>query len=131
MVSIMYKSSFRTDEQILHQTREENSPENRHLRLEGIERVRRLDVGFHPCVSHCHYSTSQGIDCFDYSKEKSIIVTGGADYIVRLWDPYVTMKPIALLKEHKTTVVDVVIHEGLNQVFSYSKDCVSQLGILS
>ncbi len=79
-----------------------------------------------PCFI-CHYSTSQGIDCFDYSKEKSIIVTGGADYIVRLWDPYVTLKPIALLKEHKTTVVDVVIHEGLNQVFSYSKDCVSKV----
>ena len=36
-----------------------------------------------------------------------------------------TSKPIAVLQGHSTGVIGVKIHEGLMQVFSYSKDAVS------
>ena len=45
--------------------------------------------------------------------------------MVRLWDPYVTFKPVAILKGHQASVIDVAVHSGLSQVFSYSKDGVS------
>ena len=31
----------------------------------------------------------KGVKCFDFSKNKNIIVTGGMDRIVRMWNPYV------------------------------------------
>ena len=77
------------------------------------------------CCFAIMFFTFQGIDCFDYNKEKTIIATGGVDHVVRLWDPYVTFKPVAILKGHQACVIDVAIHEELSQVFSYSKDGVS------
>jgi len=37
----------------------------------------------------------------------------------------VTSSPTAVLHSHQTSVVDVVIHEALGKIFSYSKDAVS------
>ena len=66
----------------------------------------------------------QGVESFDYSKNLNILVTGSADHHVRLWNPYVTNKPVAILTGHATGVIGVAIHEGFLQVFSYSKDAV-------
>ncbi|XP_065065751.1 WD repeat-containing protein on Y chromosome-like isoform X2 [Rhopilema esculentum] len=68
------------------------------------------------------FKVTKGIDCFDFCKEKTILATGGVDHVVRLWDPYVTFKPVAILKGHQASVIDVAVHPGLSQVFSYSKD---------
>ena len=67
----------------------------------------------------------QGVECFDFSKKLNILVTGSLDHCIRLWNPYVTSKPMAVLEGHGTGVIGVKIHEGLLQVFSYSKDAVS------
>lgn len=56
----------------------------------------------------------------------NLLVTGAADHIVRLWNPYVCSKPITLLEGHYSAVIDVVIYENLEQVFSYSADAVSK-----
>ena len=70
-------------------------------------------------------SIFQGVECFDYNKKLNILVTGSLDHAIRLWNPYVTSKPIATLQGHATGVIGVKIHEALMQVFSYSKDAVS------
>ena len=36
------------------------------------------------------FKVYKGVKCFDFSKDKNIIVTGGMDRIVRLWNPYVS-----------------------------------------
>lgn len=54
-----------------------------------------------------------------------MLVTGSLDHLLRFWDPYVTVKPMAVLKTHQTSIIDVLIHQRLNLVFSYSKDGVS------
>ena len=64
------------------------------------------------------------MESFDHSKNLNILVTGSADHHVRLWNPYVTNKPVAILTGHATGVIGVAIHEGFLQVFSYSKDAV-------
>ena len=71
--------------------------------------------------------SSQGIDCFDYCKEVNIIVTGGMDHMVRFWNPYVTIKPVAILRGHLARVIDVVLHKEMKKVFSYDSDTVSSL----
>eukprot|EP00058_Branchiostoma_floridae_P018136 XP_002603625.1 hypothetical protein BRAFLDRAFT_126931 [Branchiostoma floridae] len=70
------------------------------------------------------FKVSKGVECFDYNKHMNIIVTGSSDHRVRLWNPYVTSKPITVLSGHHTTIIDVKLFEPMNQVFSYSKDAV-------
>lgn len=72
----------------------------------------------------------QGIESFDHNKNLNILVTGSLDHMVRIWNPYVPSKPMAVLQGHATGVIGVKIHEGLVQVFSYSKDAVSLIGVL-
>ncbi len=52
-------------------------------------------------------------------------MSGGVDHLVRLWNPYVPSKPIALLSGHSTAVVDVLIHREAALVFSLSQDLVT------
>ena len=64
------------------------------------------------------------MECFDYSCNLNVICTGGVDHAVRLWNPYVTAKPVAIMKGHQASIIDLVIHEALEQVFGYDKDGV-------
>ncbi|KAK7112140.1 cilia- and flagella-associated protein 337-like isoform X2 [Littorina saxatilis] len=70
------------------------------------------------------FKIEKGVEHFDYNKNLSILVTGSMDHLVRVWNPYVPHKPVAILAGHATGVIGVAIHEGLLQVFSYSKDAV-------
>jgi WD40 repeat protein len=49
-------------------------------------------------------------------------VTGSADHLVRLWNPYCPQKPTTLLQGHVTGVLAVKIYFDLGKMFSYSKD---------
>ncbi|CAH2283330.1 WD repeat-containing on Y chromosome-like, partial [Pelobates cultripes] len=68
------------------------------------------------------WNISKGVRCFDYSKTMNLLVTGGLDHKVRLWNKYVPSRPIAVLPEHTMAILDVAIYEPLRQIFSYSKD---------
>ncbi|XP_071952599.1 cilia- and flagella-associated protein 337-like [Antedon mediterranea] len=70
------------------------------------------------------FKLSKGVECFDFNKTLNMIATGSIDHCIRLWNPYVEDKPIALLTGHMMSIVDVVIHEPYHQIFSYSKDGV-------
>uniref|UniRef100_W5K604 Si:dkey-202c14.3 n=1 Tax=Astyanax mexicanus TaxID=7994 RepID=W5K604_ASTMX len=68
-----------------------------------------------------------GILCFDISWSLGLLVTAGLDPALRIWNRYVTSRPAAVLHGHRTTVVDVVIHQTLDKIFSYSKDAVLKM----
>ncbi|XP_048575994.1 WD repeat-containing protein on Y chromosome isoform X3 [Nematostella vectensis] len=70
------------------------------------------------------FKVAKGVDCFDYNHSLNVIITGGVDHAVRVWNPYVTSKPVAIMKGHSSSIVDLVIHPGLEQVFSYDKEGV-------
>ncbi|KAK3758931.1 hypothetical protein RRG08_016011 [Elysia crispata] len=70
------------------------------------------------------FKIEKGVECFDHSKDMNLLATGSGDHLVRLWNPYMTNKPVAILTGHHTGVIGVAIHEGFKQVFSYSKDAV-------
>ncbi|GFO38221.1 WD repeat-containing protein on y chromosome-like isoform x1 [Plakobranchus ocellatus] len=70
------------------------------------------------------FKMEKGVECFDHSKDMNLLVTGSGDHLVRLWNPYVTNKPVAILTGHHTGVIGVAIHEGFKQVFSYAKDAI-------
>ncbi|KAG8009073.1 WD repeat-containing protein 49 [Nibea albiflora] len=64
----------------------------------------------------------QGAKCFDYNASLQLMVTGGCDRAVRLWTRFVTTRPVATLLGHRATVLDVAIHQPVEQILSYSRD---------
>ncbi|KAH3841539.1 hypothetical protein DPMN_115005 [Dreissena polymorpha] len=68
------------------------------------------------------FKVYKGVKCFDFSKEKNVIVTGGMDRIVRLWNPYVSGKPTAMLRGHSAPIFFLFIAEEENRIFSISTD---------
>ncbi|XP_046574299.1 WD repeat-containing protein on Y chromosome-like [Haliotis rubra] len=64
----------------------------------------------------------KGVKCFDFSKEKNIMITGGMDRIIRLWNPYVSGKPTAMLRGHNAPIFYLFIAEEDNRIFSLSTD---------
>ncbi|XP_018431164.1 PREDICTED: WD repeat-containing protein on Y chromosome-like, partial [Nanorana parkeri] len=77
------------------------------------------------------WKMSKGVQCFDYCKAMNLLVTGGLDHSVRLWNQYVPSHPTAVLSEHAMPILDVVIYEPLRQIFSYSKDSVLKVWDIS
>ena len=53
-----------------------------------------------------------------------MLITGGADYLARIWNPYVTQKNIAILEGHHAAVIDIKINERLGQCYTFSYDAV-------
>ncbi|XP_076155259.1 cilia- and flagella-associated protein 337 [Alosa pseudoharengus] len=73
------------------------------------------------------WKINKGVTSFDFCPALSLLVTCGLDPAVRLWNRYVTTRPVATLHGHNTTVLDVAIHQGLNNIFSYSRDAVLKI----
>ncbi|XP_076070807.1 cilia- and flagella-associated protein 337-like isoform X4 [Mytilus galloprovincialis] len=68
------------------------------------------------------FQVYKGVKCFDFCKDKNIIVTGGMDRIVRLWNPYVNLKPTAMLRGHNAPIFYLMIAKEENRIFSISTD---------
>ncbi|CAF1133494.1 unnamed protein product, partial [Didymodactylos carnosus] len=66
----------------------------------------------------------KGCECFDYNKTLNLLLTGGADYLARIWNPYVPSKNITILEGHQAVVIDVKINDRLKQCYTFSKDAV-------
>ncbi|XP_069908021.1 EF-hand calcium-binding domain-containing protein 8 isoform X7 [Oryctolagus cuniculus] len=65
----------------------------------------------------------KGILCFDYCPDKNFLVTGGYDPNIRLWNPFVSQKPVWLMKGHQTSVTHVMVSsKSSNILISISKD---------
>ena len=45
-----------------------------------------------------YFRVKKGVFTFDYSKSNNIIVSGGKDALVRVWNPYMPLKPVMLLQ---------------------------------
>ncbi|XP_076467714.1 cilia- and flagella-associated protein 337-like [Babylonia areolata] len=68
------------------------------------------------------FKVYKGVKCFDFSKDKNIIVTGGMDRIIRLWNPYVSQKPTAMLRGHNAPIFFLHIADEDDRIYSLSTD---------
>ncbi|XP_054179410.1 EF-hand calcium-binding domain-containing protein 8 isoform X3 [Homo sapiens] len=65
----------------------------------------------------------KGILCFDYCPDRNFLVTGGYDAFIRLWNPFVSKRPVWLMKGHQTSVTHILVDSRNNSILiSVSKD---------
>ncbi|XP_055977525.1 EF-hand calcium-binding domain-containing protein 8 [Sorex fumeus] len=65
----------------------------------------------------------KGILCFDYCVDKNFLVTGGYDPLIRLWNPFLSKKPVWLMKGHRASVTHILINSKDSSILvSISKD---------
>ncbi|XP_072119049.1 cilia- and flagella-associated protein 337 isoform X3 [Mobula birostris] len=82
-----------------------------------------------PCVPQKRLACDQsvfpvhkGVKTFDLRKNKNLLVTGGMDRIVRMWNPYIPGKPTGLLRGHCAPICFLCISTDDNKLFSVSTD---------
>uniref|UniRef100_A0A3B4FYP8 WD40 repeat domain 95 n=1 Tax=Pundamilia nyererei TaxID=303518 RepID=A0A3B4FYP8_9CICH len=52
-----------------------------------------------------------------------LLITGGMDKLIRLWNPHYSGKPTGILKGHSAPIISIRISSEDNQIFSVSTDC--------
>ncbi|XP_054279138.1 uncharacterized protein LOC128997523 [Macrosteles quadrilineatus] len=65
-----------------------------------------------------------GVRCFHLDRFLKLLVTGGQDGILRLWNPVITYRPTVSLFGHKSCIIDVRALKHLRVILSMSKDAV-------
>ncbi|XP_061115359.1 WD repeat-containing protein on Y chromosome-like [Conger conger] len=73
-------------------------------------------------IHHSIFKLPKGIMCFDYSPELNILVTGGSDRMVRVWNPYVTKRACSRMEGHLSVITDIVVNGRDKKVISISRD---------
>ncbi|XP_048120316.1 WD repeat-containing protein on Y chromosome isoform X3 [Alosa alosa] len=68
------------------------------------------------------FTVPKGVTTFDLCKKHNLLLTGGMDRLVRIWNPYVPGKPTAVLKGHYAPICYLYIDTGENHFFSVSMD---------
>ncbi|XP_053316614.1 WD repeat-containing protein 64-like [Spea bombifrons] len=69
------------------------------------------------------FKVKRGVKTFDFCKENNILVTGGLDRIVRVWNSYVPGWPTGLLRGHASPITFLCIGDGNTKIYSVSTDC--------
>uniref|UniRef100_A0A673TI06 Uncharacterized protein n=3 Tax=Suricata suricatta TaxID=37032 RepID=A0A673TI06_SURSU len=64
----------------------------------------------------------KGVKVFSFCKRKNLLLTGGLDRIIRVWNPYLPGKPTGMLKSHTAPVIYIHASAEDNKVFSMSAD---------
>ena len=68
------------------------------------------------------FKIHKGVKTFDLCTAKNVLVTGGMDRVIRLWNPYLPSRPVARLRGHNAPVFLVKIAVEDNRLFSISAD---------
>ncbi|XP_059188071.1 WD repeat-containing protein on Y chromosome [Centropristis striata] len=68
------------------------------------------------------FTIDKGVKTFDLCQKHSLLVTGGMDRLIRMWNPHFSGKPTGVLKGHSAPIVYLRIIAEDSQVFSVSTD---------
>ncbi|XP_023206923.1 WD repeat-containing protein on Y chromosome-like isoform X1 [Xiphophorus maculatus] len=68
------------------------------------------------------FSIYKGVKAFDLCQKHSLLVTGGMDRLIRLWNPYFSEKPTGILKGHSAPIFSLFISSEDGRIFSISRD---------
>ncbi|XP_041128638.1 WD repeat-containing protein on Y chromosome-like [Polyodon spathula] len=68
------------------------------------------------------FKAYKGVKTFDFSRESNLLVTGGLDRAIRLWNPYIPGWPIGLLQGHNAPISFLHISTEESRIYSVSTD---------
>ncbi|XP_008274872.1 WD repeat-containing protein on Y chromosome-like [Stegastes partitus] len=68
------------------------------------------------------FTIYKGVKAFDLCQKHSLLVTGGMDRLIRLWNPHFSGKPTGILKGHSAPIIFLFISSEDSQIFSVSTD---------
>nr|XP_043888085.1 WD repeat-containing protein on Y chromosome isoform X1 [Solea senegalensis] len=68
------------------------------------------------------FAVYKGVKSFDLCHKHSLLITGGMDRLIRMWNPHFSGKPTGILKGHCAPVVHLCISSEDGHVFSVSID---------
>ncbi|XP_060803800.1 WD repeat-containing protein on Y chromosome [Amyelois transitella] len=74
--------------------------------------------------THNMFHVDKGIQCFAFDEEAHVLVTGGPDCIVRVWNPFVTARAAATFSGHRAAVLALVLQNHGQTIYSLSRDRV-------
>ncbi|XP_004926930.1 WD repeat-containing protein on Y chromosome isoform X2 [Bombyx mori] len=72
--------------------------------------------------THNMFKVEKGIQCFAFDEAAHVLVTGGPDCAVRVWNPFVPSKCNAILLGHHAAVTNIVLQNNGQTVYSLSRD---------
>ncbi|KAK5868875.1 hypothetical protein PBY51_009851 [Eleginops maclovinus] len=73
------------------------------------------------------FTISKGVKTFDLCPKHSLLVTGGMDRLIRMWNPHFSGKPNGILKGHSAPITYLHIFPENGQIFSVSIDCTVKI----
>ncbi|KAM4590287.1 cilia- and flagella-associated protein 337 [Fundulus diaphanus] len=68
------------------------------------------------------FSVHKGVKAFDLCQKHCLLVTGGMDRLIRLWNPRFSEKPNGILKGHSAPIFSLCISSEDSRIFSVSTD---------
>ncbi|XP_046815733.1 WD repeat-containing protein on Y chromosome [Vespa crabro] len=68
------------------------------------------------------FTVARGISCFNFCEESQILVTGGPDCIIRVWNPFVPTKASNIFQGHQATICAIILQNAGQRIYSLSKD---------
>ncbi|XP_039252762.2 WD repeat-containing protein on Y chromosome-like [Styela clava] len=69
-----------------------------------------------------YFTIRKGVLCLTYDPDWNLIITGSRDCDVRVWNPFIVARSLAVLKGHHAAVLHVVLRKADHQAVSISKD---------
>ncbi|XP_068123133.1 cilia- and flagella-associated protein 337-like [Hyperolius riggenbachi] len=69
----------------------------------------------------------KGVKAFAFCKKNSLVVTGGMDRIVRMWNLYVPARSTGMLRGHTSPIFSLDISSEDNKIFSIATDCTVKI----
>ncbi|XP_061917851.1 WD repeat-containing protein 64 [Entelurus aequoreus] len=73
------------------------------------------------------FAIHKGVETFDLCEKLSLLVTGGMDRLIRMWNPHSSGKPTGILKGHCAPVTYLCISAEHSQIFSVSVDNTAKI----
>ncbi|CAG4961709.1 unnamed protein product [Parnassius apollo] len=72
--------------------------------------------------THTTFHVDKGVQCFAFDEEAHVVVTGGPDCTVRVWNAFVASSPSAVLQGHRAGVVALVLQDNARVAYSLARD---------
>ncbi|CAH0714096.1 unnamed protein product, partial [Brenthis ino] len=74
--------------------------------------------------THNMFKVDKGIQCFAFDEEAHVLVSGGPDCVIRVWNPFVPSKANVTLLGHHAGIIALVLQNSGQTIYSLSRDRV-------